>query len=1347
MEQLKENSLYRSDARRKELVDDKEATMTALIINLFGTLGLLKIDAKKVKARRVLNSQEQLQIGKIAETHNDMVLVIRLGVDAGIIPTPVAAQMIRLLRELRRKKAAEHADIDDDLLRDWLQKMHWRSNPPVQQLRATVLDFFEGLTTLEEFTARLYDKLFERKELIVNYGMEFFPMARQYQGLFHEIKLNSKDWNEVDDGTVDPISVEQRINDLIDQLVDPRTTADEVISIGNRLESLNSDKEIAARIVARTIPNKHTLKAMIPSEAFNSLKYGAWSILRVLDRQTYDTLNAVYVSLHLNKFWTDTRSVVEGYFSFGDLNISFDAETINSGITVAGMSITDAHEQIAEYIRCLIVRDVVNARSVDEWERLQGYIRSIRGQNYEKGLMLFSGAGLYKATVDLSLSNRDAVMLFVRGTMGDIVAIEAATYDPVVASALKKQGIEIDHVKHTVSGIDKAYPGSVEFLNNIAMATKSGYVLLYADVIQDDEYYPLVSAFSQGYDGLTRALTIFLRKFESDPDDAFADLFGTQKYSKDIADPSVASEFFDSLSKHPRLAELTVGYVKSLLGSRDTFIHGPRGGFLSNFHKLLFPQMATVDFSKLYRKTPTSRAEAREIEGSGRFVNSALTKPTQINVMEHDDAKLLATAFHAANPSSILAYYEDDMEGYPAGYQVEWAKQFIREIPTNRGLLIDGFMTETIAKGLSSDEWIRILTVFTEDNEKTTQRVRAAIILKGMEAGVKFGTILPHELYAAFIVNAVKSSGDVSDYSNVLDGLDDQHIRDITAAAFSMIEGYDNHWAVSSFMSRNLQHPVARQHFMELYNASPKKDTIQEALSDQGCAAFLPKDQYLVIFKASLATAESMGERFSHISVANEFLKRDDVAKEDVEVVLGRLVKAIEQYDNGDDDVYYTDDSDMITADGAASTISEIISVAMERFPAEVDDSLVTVAGSKLVEQVAGKIAQATILDRFSESYQSDIIKPYKAQTREEVLRSMRFNKVGLNLMNSFYDPKKPLSENIKAAESLNVVIEPLKVTPINATEEELIEATAKIERFNKHAHSNGNTGILVLRMFDVSIPQQHAAWPQFAARMKEEGKPNEYMETVFHGTGSVAASMILRYGFTIPDFDSDAGMSGRALGDGVYFTNVSDKSTLYIGDDGYKGGITGYLFEMDAQLGQPAEVNSYPRPDTDGTLYDHRSGGFPEATNHQDFISPEWAVFDPHGQVRIRRAYEVKIVNAKRIENLLNGKVSYSGLVESEKPKSFIEYMISEAEGDKEKHTATYIFADGMVPVGKGKAVPWKKAKIKGVRIESGQQGVIISVTSSRVKEDTVYRDCSGGEFALSSAYGRYAYHLGLVK
>ena len=139
---------------------------------------------------------------------------------------------------------------------------------------------------------------------------------------------------------------------------------------------------------------------MIPSEAFNSLKYGAWSILRVLDRQTYDTLNAVYVSLHLNKFWTDTRSVVDGYFSFGDLNISFDAETVNSGITVAGMTITDAHEQIAEYIRCLIVRDVVNARSVDEWPQFAARMKE-EGKPNEYMETVFHGTGSVVASMIL----------------------------------------------------------------------------------------------------------------------------------------------------------------------------------------------------------------------------------------------------------------------------------------------------------------------------------------------------------------------------------------------------------------------------------------------------------------------------------------------------------------------------------------------------------------------------------------------------------------------------------------------------------------------------------------------------------------------------------------------------------------------------------------------------------------------------------------------------------------------------------------------------------------------------------------------------------------------------------
>ena len=498
----------------------------------------------------------------------------------------------------------------------------------------------------------------------------------------------------------------------------------------------------------------------------------------------------------------------------------------------------------------------------------------------------------------------------------------------------------------------------------------------------------------------------------------------------------------------------------------------------------------------------------------------------------------------------------------------------------------------------------------------------------------------------------------------------------------------------------------------------------------------------------NLATSDTLAEKLSHVSTSRHFLKREDVTKEDVESVLVKLSELIQKFDSGDqgEDVY---EEDEVKLDGIAFTATSALEPVIERFPESVDAAMTAVSGSPLMKEVVKSIAQSNIVDSLRGPYQNDTIKPYTEQTREEILRSMRFNKIDVGtVLGDFYDPKKTLTDNLKTAKSANVTLEPLKVTQVEATEDQLVEATALIEGYNRHAHSGRErTGILVLRMFDVSIPQQHAQWPEFTARMERNELPNDYMKTVFHGTGSVAASMILRYGFTIPEFDGDAGMSGRALGDGVYFTDVSDKASLYIGDAGYRGGKVGYLFEMDAQLGNPAIKNSRPSTDTDGPVFNHRSGGFPDATNHQDFISPEWAVFDPHAQVRIRRAYEVRIVDGDMIEELVKGRVSYQKLLDEaeEKPTSFKEFQLMEAEDGKEGHTATYIFADGMVPIGKGKAVPWTKAKIKGVRIESGQQGVVISVTSSRVKEDVVFRDCSGGEFALSSDYGRYAYHLGI--
>ena len=180
----------------------------------------------------------------------------------------------------------------------------------------------------------------------------------------------------------------------------------------------------------------------------------------------------------------------------------------------------------------------------------------------------------------------------------------------------------------------------------------------------------------------------------------------------------------------------------------------------------------------------------------------------------------------------------------------------------------------------------------------------------------------------------------------------------------------------------------------------------------------------------------------------------------------------------------------------------------------------------------------------------------------------------------------------------------------VRITDAEKKRLTVEFESRNSHKHG---TYFEVLRAFDVNIPVQASEWVDFAN--EKEGKENKVMSPVYHGTGSIGASMILRYGFAVVE-STDKSVVGRMLGDGIYFSDVVDKVAQYIGDIGYSRGIgtKGYIFEMDAQLGEQ--------------WVDHQSAGVPNATYQKEVVSPEWAVFKPNGQLRIRRAYEVQLIS-----------------------------------------------------------------------------------------------------------------------
>lgn len=319
---------------------------------------------------------------------------------------------------------------------------------------------------------------------------------------------------------------------------------------------------------------------------------------------------------------------------------------------------------------------------------------------------------------------------------------------------------------------------------------------------------------------------------------------------------------------------------------------------------------------------------------------------------------------------------------------------------------------------------------------------------------------------------------------------------------------------------------------------------------------------------------------------------------------------------------------------GQARDINEIVHLA--NFMIAIDDKnpsaaneiysqMTTTARGKLIKSIAGPILFKAIHDRLM----GEEIRPENKAKPEDIPSMLARNNIDLT-------KRTAVGKKVSFREALNNSMDDsflpdLKAVRVdNKDQDELDKASARLNGLFRSNKKHGPEGLEVLAIYDTSITNG-PEWDEFAAERSKNGEPNQYFETVWHGTGTVGGAMILRFGFKITPFDR-ATMAGRALGNGVYFAKFTDKSLQYLRDDTNRitrcVGNIGYLFEMEAQIGRAAKKNSQPCGPDEGVTCDHRSGGFAEATNHQDFLSPEWAVFKEKGQLRIKKVYKVKIVD-----------------------------------------------------------------------------------------------------------------------
>jgi hypothetical protein len=170
-------------------------------------------------------------------------------------------------------------------------------------------------------------------------------------------------------------------------------------------------------------------------------------------------------------------------------------------------------------------------------------------------------------------------------------------------------------------------------------------------------------------------------------------------------------------------------------------------------------------------------------------------------------------------------------------------------------------------------------------------------------------------------------------------------------------------------------------------------------------------------------------------------------------------------------------------------------------------------------------------------------------------------------------------------------------------------------------------------------------------------------IEPAFHGTGGIAATMILRYGFKIIK-SSDSSVVGRMLGDGIYFSNKIDKAMQYVGNSGYgrSYGTKGYIFVVDNNLGKKDLTNK------NGP--DYRVMGL----GNDHIRSPEWCVRDPKAQIAVHTVHEVELASESMIDKYL--KENNSGL------SGFKSFLYERKALNMQNNVTSFIFRDGLIPI-----------------------------------------------------------------
>jgi hypothetical protein len=276
-------------------------------------------------------------------------------------------------------------------------------------------------------------------------------------------------------------------------------------------------------------------------------------------------------------------------------------------------------------------------------------------------------------------------------------------------------------------------------------------------------------------------------------------------------------------------------------------------------------------------------------------------------------------------------------------------------------------------------------------------------------------------------------------------------------------------------------------------------------------------------------------------------------------------------------------------------------------------DGIEKKARNKIILRFKNKATADSVIDRVIDPKKS-LIQPNSPDV-DKIRDALKFNNFTTSVK-ATQRKKENVAEFVERIGTMEVKdIPDLQIEPIEMTKKDKED---KIIGWldNNRAKCHGDRFLDVLDSFSVK-------WDTKEYEKFKTEYPDTELKGMFHGCGSIAASMILRFGFTVKPSSKTrnvVGGAGRMLGDGVYCAPNIDKVVGYCSDGSWthRGDEIAYIFEMDVLLGKQ------------GVHY--REAG---SSGDKRIRSLEYCLIDFEKQINVRKVYRVKKTNVKYAKHL----------------------------------------------------------------------------------------------------------------